>query len=221
MTPSRTDPKPWLRSLALLPMVAVVGCFGLSRNAPPVAHYVLSGARTPIAASTSDASGLHIGLRRLELAPYLTNPAIVMRRGAHGIETSAFHRWGEELSEGINHTIAAYLQNQPPVLHVYIAPWPTRARHDYLVQLRVSRFEGVVGGTAGVAEAHIISSWDIIRPDGGTLLVRGTTEYRGGAFRAGDYDALVGELNVGLRQVAEDVRACLARVRADSLPSCA
>ncbi len=209
---------PITRLLAALPLFVLTGCFSLSRSAPAVQHYVLSGARTPIAAASPATSGLSIGIRRLELAPYLATPSVVVRRGEHVIETSAFHRWGEDLGEGINHTVAAHLANSAPVKHVNIAPWAARTQHDYLVQLHVARFEGITDSAATTAAANVVTSWDIIRPLDGALLVRGSTDYRAGRFQIGDYSALVGELNSALAKVANDLQACFARFRADSLP---
>lgn len=206
------------RSLAPLVLTALAGCVSLARNAPDVQHYVLSGARTPVAASSAGTGGLSIGIRRLDLAPYLTTPSIVMRRGVHVIHTSTFHQWGEDLGEGINHTIAAHLENRAPVQHAYIAPWAARTHHDYLVQLHVARFEAVADSAATSAEVHVLATWDIIRPLDGRLLVRGTTDYLGGRFPAGDYGSTVAGLNVGLQRVADDLRRCLARLGADSLP---
>lgn len=206
------------RLLMPLVLIALAGCVSLSRNAPDVQHFVLSGARTPIVASSDDAGGLSIGLRRLDLAPYLTSPSIVVRRGVHVIETSAFYRWGEDLGEGINHTVAAHLANRAPVRHVNIAPWAARTHHDYLVQLHVTRFEGVADSAASTASVHVLTAWDIIRPLDGALLLRGTTDYREGQFPVGDYGAMVAALNVALQRVAEDLRACLGRFRGDTLP---
>lgn len=206
------------RLIAPLALIALAGCFSLSRNAPPVQYYVLSGARTPIAAPASSPAGLTIGLRRLDLAPYLSTPSLVMRRGDHVIETSTFHRWGEELGEGINHTVAGHLANIPPVKHVNIAPWVPRTHHDYLVQLRVSRFEAAADSAATTAGVHVVASWDIIRSMDGVLLVRGISDYREGQFPTGDYQAMVGALNTALGRVASDIRTCLGRFRSDTLP---
>lgn len=199
--------------------ISVAGCFKLSRNSPPDQRYVLSGARAPIAASTAnDTAGLSIGIRRMDLVPYLAIPAIVMRRGTHEIVTSAFHQWGEDLGEGINHTVAAHLMNVPPVKAVDVAPWAARAQHDFLLQLHVSRFEGVIDSAATSGTVHVRATWDIIRPLDGAVFVRGVTDYQEGRFTVGDYESLVGELNTALDRVARDIRTCLGRFRSDSLP---
>jgi uncharacterized lipoprotein YmbA len=200
-------------------LLALAGCFTLSRNSPAVQQYVLSGSRTPIAAAApADTVGFTIGIRRADLAPYLAIPAVVVRRGTHQIFTSPFHRWGEDLGEGINYTVAAHLSNAPPVKAANVAPWAARSRHDVLLQLHVTRFEGVADSAAVTGTVHVRALWDIIRPLDGAVLVRGTTDYQDGRFTVGNYDALVNELNAGLERVAADVRRCLGRFRSDTLP---
>jgi len=201
-----------------LALLALAGCVSLSRHSPAVQHYVLSGLRTPRVVSSADSGGLSVGIRRMDLAPYLATPSVIVRRGVHVVEASAFHRWGEDLGGGINHTIAAHLANRAPVHHVNVAPWAARTYHDYLVQLHVLRFEGAADSAAITAGVHVVATWDIIRPVDAVMLVRGTTEYRGGRFPVGDYHALVAELNVALQRVADDLRRCLTRFVADSLP---
>lgn len=199
--------------------IAFSGCFRLSRTSPPLQQYVLSGARTPIAATVAtDTGGLTIGIRRMDLAPYLAVPAIVMRRGTHEIVTSPFHRWGEFLGEGINHTVAAHLTNAPPVKAVNVAPWASRSQHNFLVQLHVSRFEGLIDSAATTGVVHVRATWDIIRPFDGAVLVRGITDYQDGRFTVGDYESLVNELNTALDRVARDIRQCLGQFRSDTLP---
>lgn len=207
------------RCLAPLLLLSAAGCFKLSRTSPELQQYVLSGARSSTAAaSASDSNRLTIGLRRMDLAPYLTVPAILMRRGAHEIVTSNFHRWGEGLGEGINHTVAAYLTNAPPVARANVAPWAARTGHDYLVQLHVLRFEGVIDSAATTGAVHVLTTWDIIRPIDGAMLLRGTTDFRGGRFTVGDYEGLVAELSSSLGRVAQDIRTCLGKFRSDSAP---
>ncbi len=207
------------RFLLSMSLLVLAGCFKLARHSPPLQQYVLSGARTAFAAPASvDTAGLTIGIRRMDLAPYLAVPAIVVRRGAHEIVTSQFHRWGEDLGEGINHTVAAYLTNAAPVKAVNVAPWAARSTHNFLLHLHVSHFEGVADSAAATGTVHVRATWDIIRPFDNAVLVRGMTDYQDGRFTVGDYQSLVSELNTALERVAGDVRACLGRFRSDSLP---
>ena len=211
--------------LALAIPFAIAGCVKLARESPQLQLYVLgggsAGARqtaTPGAPSAA-ARALTVGLRRSDLASYLSVPAVMMRRGANQLVVSEFHRWGGDLDEGITRAVGAYLAGSPRVGGVDVAPWPSRVSHDFLVQLRVSRFEGVVADSAASdGRVHVSAGWEIIRPFDGAVLVRGTTEDRDGAFRVGDYAGLVSGLDAALSRVARDIGACLARFPNDSTP---
>jgi uncharacterized lipoprotein YmbA len=200
---------------AALALALLSGACSLGRDSPALQQYVLGRAdvATPDAAP---ASGLMLGVRRLDLAAYLASPAIVVRRGAHEITTSDFHRWGEDPGAGINRAVARHLIAAGDVRGVDVAPWAARAQHDYLVQLHVTRFEGVLPQdvSATVGEAHVQATWEIIRPADGSVFARGSTDYREPGWRAGDYAGLVALLDAGLRMVARDVAAQLLPVDA-------
>lgn len=225
----RTPTDAW-RLVATAVLLVLAGCFKLSRDTPRVQYFVLGGAAAPGAAadsvsgtrnvspSTPDSAGLVLGLRRIDLASYLAVPTIMMRRGANEIVGSHSHRWGEDLGQGINRAVAAHLASAPPVRSVDAAPWSSRARHDYLVQLHVSRFEGVADSAATEGRSHLVAGWDIIRPLDGRVLVRGSTEALAGPWRVRDYAALVTALDAALATVARDIGDCLSRFPNDSTP---
>ncbi len=220
--------------LAIVTPFTLAGCFKLSRESPRLQLFVLSGvsaeqpvptaAGTPApelpsaAGATPARRAFRVGMRRVELAPYLSVPEIVMRRGANEIVLSQFHRWGGDLEQSINRTVAASLTGSTQVRHIDVAPWAAIARHDLLVQLHVSRFEGVVDSAARDGQVHVMAQWDIIRPLGGAVLFRGSSNERGGTFRVGDYGALVAGLDAALARVARDIGACIARFPNDSTP---
>jgi uncharacterized lipoprotein YmbA len=202
-------------SVVPLMLVMLVGCFSLGRDSPPLEQYVLGGDRTTAAAvSSPNATGLTLGLRRLDLAPYLATPAIVVRRGAREIMTSDFHRWGEDPRDGINRAVARHLAARTSVRAVDVAPWPVRSSHDYLVRIHVSRFEGVTPDdpTATNGEAHVLATWEIIRSSSGEVLFRGATDYRVGGWTVGDYAHLVALLDRGLDQLTGDLISSLERL---------
>ena len=209
--------------LTLVVPVALTGCFKLARESPTLQLYVLgdgsaSGLPTPPHLAAGRAA-FRIGLSRVEMASYLSVPAIMMRRGANELIVSQFHRWGGDLDQGVNRAVGAYLAKSPRIRSVDVAPWTARARHDLLVQLHVTRFEGVVADSAArEGRVHVMAGWDIIRPFDGTVMVRGSTDDRGGAFRVGDYAGLVTGLDAALSRVARDISACLARFPNDSTP---
>ena len=63
--------------------------------------------------------------------------------------------------------------------------------------------------TATEGEAYLAATWEIIRPDDGVVLARGTTDYRAGGWTIGDYGGLVTLLDAGLRELADDLIAGL------------
>ena len=203
-----------LRLLGICTLLTEAGCFSLARPTPPLEEYVLGAGPRPVAALPArDSGGLTIGLRRLDLAPYLSTTAIVVRRGSK-IVTSGFRRWGEEPSAGIMRAVAVSLGAAPTILAVDVAPWPVQAQHDYLVQLHVSHLEGVAAEdlTATEGEIHVMASWEIIRSQDGTLVARGETDRRETGWKVGDYLGLVTRVDKGLAGLASDLAACLVRL---------
>jgi uncharacterized lipoprotein YmbA len=203
----------WIVPFVVLTMS---GCFSLGRDAPPVEHYVLGRVLLAEPAPQPDAAGLDIGVRRIDLAPYLAAPLIVVRHGTHQIVTSDFHRWAEAPGVAINRAVARYLAASGGIRAVDVAPWPVRTPHDYLIQLHVTRFEGVApeaaaadaaGAPAG--EAHMQAAWEIIRPLDGAVLARGVTDYRQPGWTVGDHAALVTLLDRGLVELARELAARL------------
>ena len=204
----------------LLALPLAMGCFRLAREASPLRQYVLGG----LAPDSGSAmrGGLAVAFRRIDIASYLVVPSVLVRRGTNEIAVSEYHRWGEDVGEAINRVVAGNLTGRPPVRTADIAPWATRTRHDYLVQLHIARFEGVTDSTtapsATEGPVHGKATWDIIRPSDGLILIRGSSDDRSGTWRIGDYATLVSSLDTALLQLARDIGGCLARFRNDSTP---
>jgi uncharacterized lipoprotein YmbA len=201
--------------------VSATGCFRLARKSPQVERYVLGGihaAPNGARAAESDTVGLSVGLRRIDLAPYLSTLAIVVRRANNEIITTGFHRWAESPSAGLNRAVSGYLAAAPNIRSVDVAPWQVRTEQDFIVQLHVVRLEGVMTDTQR-GEAHLLSRWEIIRPRDGALLARGVTDHRVPGWVVADYAGLVSRLDEGLVVLARDLADCLVRVRQVVVPT--
>ncbi len=204
-------------------LAAISGCFGLNRGEPAQRHYVLGlGLRSADSTSPGGAeraSGIVVGLRALHLAEYLETPLIVVRQGPNQIGFSEFHRWGESLGYGINRTVAGYMATAASIRRVEAAPWPVGSELDYLIRLRIERFEGVSPEEEGAeGEAYVMATWEIAAGEDRGVLARGTTEYRAPGWAAGDYEGLVGLLEAGLRVVAGDLVARLEHLSGEASP---
>ena len=200
-------------------LISLAGCFSLSRNPPPVQHYVLGGAGpADVRTASRDTTDIAVGVRRLQLASFLETPFIVVRRGAQRITFSEFHRWGEDLGGGINRAVAEYLAPRAPFARLDVAPWPLGMNHDYLIELHVLSFEGMApeDPSAQEGEAHLLATWQIIRQQDGEVVGQGTTDFRKGGWRVGDYAGLVALLDAGLAALAADLATSLGNLGGES-----
>lgn len=208
------------RPTLLFLLLSLSGCVGLNRGAPAPRHYVLGGEGpgTGAEAASPAAEGTVIGLRPPRLAEYLTSPLIVVREGPHRIGFSEFHRWGEDLARGFNRTLVRRMAAQAPALRVASAPWSPTAQPEYVIQVHLLRFEGVTAAAplAPAGEAHLLATWEILRPGDEAVLGSGTTEMRSRGWTVGDFDGLVSLLDAGLDTLAEDLALGLERVVASA-----
>ena len=201
----------WVGAVCLCALMAQAGCISLGRPEPPLRQYVLGGSGPAEVTPSAEVADVAIGLRRMKLASYLAVPFIAVRRGPNQIDFSEFHRWGEPLDAGINRVVARLLASRG-FRDVAVAPWPAGARYDYLIQLDVTRFEGVMPpeGAPAEGEAHLSATWEIIRQQDGVVLTRGTTDRRSPGWTVGDYAGLVTLLDEELDVLAGDLTAGIA-----------
>jgi uncharacterized protein len=211
-TPSR------IGALALLLAATVLAGCGLSRGPAPTEHYVLGGGLfQPGAAATPEVGRLVVGVRRLQVAPYLQGTSMVVRHGADRVTHAEFHRWGEPLADGIGRAVAGYLAAGATVGRAEVAPWPIRTPHDYLVQLHVLRFEGVAPisedpAVAAPGEAQVVVAWELLRPADGAVVARGRTDHREPGWRVGDHGHLAALLDRGVQALAADLTRGLGSI---------
>lgn len=200
--------------LLLSSLLALAGCFSLSRDAPATRYYVLDGGGEALGGEEAAAV---VGLRSPRIAEYLATPFIVLRSGPNRIDFSQFHRWGEGLAPGVNRAVAGQMMAQAPLLRVEVAPWPGGVRPDYLIQIHLTRFEGVARDDPGASqgEAHLNASWEILRGEDGVRIAQGTTEVRESGWTIGDFDELVTLLEAGLGTLALEL---VAAIRATGSP---
>lgn len=200
------------RLILLLALTLLTGCFSLGREAPSEQYFVLGGSTIPDGViPTERLSALRIGLRQIHLADYLESPLIVVRQGQHRIRYSEFDRWGGTLSSGVNRAVERYLKALAPLEAVDVAPWTSRAVHDYLIQIHLLHLEGLVSEEPTDLEggAHVKATWEIIDPQGGAVLARGTTDFEVDGWTVGDYTELVDLLDAGLWELSGDLVAAL------------
>ncbi len=201
------------RLMLLSTLVALGGCFSLSRDAPAPRHYVLGPGEQPGTEGASmEPPATVIGLRAPRLSDYLATPFVVVRQGANEIGFSRFDLWGESLAQAIGRSVASHMGALNPDLRVEFAPWSTEARPDHVIQLQIVHFEGVVpeDSAGSLGAAHLLARWEIFRPRETLPVARGTTEVRESDWPVGDVAALVALLEAALATLAQDLTEALA-----------
>jgi hypothetical protein len=211
-----------LFALAGIVALLVTSCVRLpSPRGANTQYYLLESTSSP---DTAAATGLQLGLRKPHLADYLDTRALVTRRGPNEIQFADLHQWGEDLSPSINRVVGLNLEAQPGIQAVDLAPWPPGAKFDYVVQLRILRFEGVgprppgpdADDDAPIPEGHsqMTVGWTVFSPRGDSVQARGRTEHRIDGWPVTDYAVLASMLDRSLAVLAEDIRARLSTLDA-------
>ena len=217
-TTQRDTVRRWSTRLAVLGMVLLVaGCVRLLEpRQSNIQYYVLGSAGIlEMENPPRDTTGLALGLRRVRMADYLDAPALVTRRGPHTIRFAEFHRWGEDLAQAINRTLAARLLTMDGVGTVDVVPFANHDAHDYLIQLRVLRFEGegppLPAPDEGppeelpVGTVQMTIAWDVLDPDTEAVVARGVTRHQEDEWTVNDYGDLVAKLDASITVLAEDL----------------
>lgn len=207
-----------LLAAGLLGLV-LAGCVRLLEPRPSNINYYLLDSNLHTDTTSTDTSGLTVGLRRPRLASYLDAARIVTRHGPNTIRFSDVHRWGEDLDRALNRVVALNLERQSGIQAAETVPWPSGFRFDYVVQLRVLRFEGVgpeppgpdADDDAPLPEGHsqMVVRWTILGPDGTTTEHQGLTRHREEGWRVADYADLAAKLDTSLAVLAGDIGAQL------------
>lgn len=211
----------FLSALALVVSLLVGSCVRLPSPSPSDTRYYLLRSDPP-ADTAASTPGLRLGLRTPSLAEYLDTQRLVLRRGPNEIHFSEAHQWGEALGPALNRAVALHLEGQPGVQSVEGVPWPRGADFDYVLQLRVLRFEGVgppppgpdADDDAPLPEGHsqMAVGWTVLGPAGDSIRTRGQTRHRVAEWTVTDYAGLVARLDTSLGVLADDIHRRLMRL---------
>jgi hypothetical protein len=207
----RRSRRRWSPLLACAVGVALAGCVGSSR---PSRFYTLSPlevrdgvAASPVVASSLAADAASpvaatLAVGPVEVSDYLDRPQIVTRTGTNGLVLADFDRWGGTLDREITRSLVATLGQQLAPRSIAVAPWrsvrlgPSPAA--YRAAVRISRFEGVLGGSVVLHGA-----WELTARGGEPLASREATVIE--AVAADGYDALVAAMQRALVRFGQEM----------------
>jgi uncharacterized lipoprotein YmbA len=141
-------------------LVLVAGLLGLllggcsvlpEAQVDPTRYYVLAGAAPAEVGAPAPASALILGLKPVQLPPYLEKISVAVRHGTNELVYNDYARWAEPLDAGIARVLRARLIASPAVSRVFAAPFPFDQARDYDIAVSVIRCEGAQAGGRSVA----------------------------------------------------------------------
>ena len=200
-------------ALALLGTLAFAGCSVLpAPRKDPTRHYVLTGPAVADVNAGVTKGALKVGVRAVQVAPYLDGKAMIVRRAGNEIDYRDYARWAEPLSTGINRMLVARLLASERVSRVFPQPYPFDVVRDIDVAVNVVRAEGEVKPD-GAAVVSFICAVEVTRAHegagSGEVILRETFAAPEIAWRDGDYAALARGLSESVAVLAERVIAAL------------
>jgi uncharacterized lipoprotein YmbA len=183
------NPRLFLLASLLVVAAAGAGCSLLPAPKPdPTRFFVL--ASEP--GEGAPARGV-VALRPVELAAYLRQPALVVRRGGHEVTFREAARWGEPLEQGIARVLGENLRR------LGLAPANRGGEAEAAVLIvRVLAAEGTAAG--GV---EFRASWELTRR--GAPSVGGEFRAAGLAWDGRDEAGLAGSLSAAVAALAAEI----------------
>lgn len=187
------------------------GCQLIPEPAPdPTRFFVLTGPGLP-ASTTSPQGTLRLGLKSVELPPYLRSRSLIVRNGRNEIAYEDYARWAEPLDDGIARVLRARLVVTPVVERVYAHPFPFNRERDFDVSVSVIRCEGTRGPEG--SSARFAAVVEITVAGTGTVVSRQTIVAPDQTWDGQDYPSLVEALSASVGRLADAVVAQLPSER--------
>jgi uncharacterized lipoprotein YmbA len=151
-----------MRTIALLPTLFVLAC---SSPGPTTTRYLLP-TNVPMGTVRMEPP-VRVGLDRVDVAPYLGEPGVVVETEARQVRPARYHQWAEPLSDGLRRFLQAEISN---ALGYDVSDDPKqKTSWDRSIDVIIDRLHGNLSG-----EAQLVARWRIVPEDG----VREAVTYR-------------------------------------------
>lgn len=188
--------------------LGLAGCSVLpAPPADPTRYFVLTGPSLNDDGVRNFGGALRVGLKAVDIAPYLRKPTIAVRRGTHEVIYDDYIRWAEPLESGVARIVQARLLAAPGIGRVYLAPLSFDQQRDYDVSLSIIRCEGVTGGSAVARFAAAVEV--TTGGDDPQVLLRKVFHAPDAEWDGQDYAALARALSTGVAAMCEEIVAAL------------
>jgi uncharacterized lipoprotein YmbA len=197
----------WLAAAAV---ALTAGCNLIPPPLPdPTHYYVLTGPALTDTGGARPGGQLRLGLKTVDLSPYLRKGTLVVRRGTNELFYNEDARWAEPLEAGIARALRAHLSTVPAVAHVYPQPYPGDQERDYDVAVNVVRCEGALdaAGHAAVKFSAVLEINRVKSP--GLIVTRKVFTAPDAAWDGKDYGALAQALSEAVGALGQEIAAVL------------
>ncbi|MFA6286634.1 MAG: ABC-type transport auxiliary lipoprotein family protein [Opitutaceae bacterium] len=178
-------------------------------QADPTHYYVLTGPTFADPGPARADGALRIGLRRVEVVPYLNGKAMIVRNTSNEIAYQDYARWAELPAAGIERLVMARLQSSPRVGRVYLQPFPFDEKRDYDVGVSVLRCEGErkADGTMAVGFSCTVEVTE--GKPGGAVVMRKVFTAPQAAWDGKDFGKLAQLLGDAVASLGEEIVGAL------------
>lgn len=196
--------------LFLLALACLVGAGCSVLPAPPVdptRYYVLNGPSLDAAGIGNHGGPVRVGLKAVDIAPYLRKPMIAVRRDANELVYDDYTRWAEPLEASVARIVQTRLLAAPGVGRVYVAPLSFDQHRDFDVAVSVVRCEGVSGDRPVARFAALIEV--TTGGDEPQVVVHKVFAAPDVPWDGRDYAALARALSQGIAALSEEIVAAL------------
>lgn len=185
----------------------VTGCNVIpAPTADTTRYYVLSAPSAGAAGAQPINGGLRIGLRNVDLAPYLKKGSLVVRTGENELSFPPEARWAEPLEQEILHTLRAQLLASPTVGRVFVQPFPFEEPRDFDVSVRLLRAEGLLSAAGGAGVVRLVAMIEVTRIGAlGEVVARRRFVAPETAWDGKDFSQLAARLSAAVAALSEDV----------------
>lgn len=201
--------------LATLPCVAALlllpACSLLPKpKADPTRYYTLSVPSAVETATPNHTGALRLGLRKIELSPYLNKGLLVVRSNENEVNFDDYERWAEPLDAAISRILHSTLQADPRVARVTTPPLGLDEERDFDLIVRVRRADGLRLETGkgvrfvAIIEVHSTGA-------GNEILAQRTFTAPDIAWDGKDYNALAHGLSEAVQLLAKEIMLMLPK----------
>jgi hypothetical protein len=193
----------------VLGLLVLAGCNVIP---PPQAdstrYYALASPALDTPAARPALGTLRLGLKAVDVAPYLKKDEIVVRRGENELVYNEYAHWAEPLEAGIARAVRARLLADAKTGRVFAYPFPFDQERDFDIAIGIVRCEGVQLG--GGAAARFVATLEITSAGATSeVIVRKTITMPDVVWDGKDYAALARALSNDVAALGQEVAAAL------------